>query len=148
MLIRLLAAALDEPLGSPGVVSISDDSSNGRNGLPAGIAFGSDGSYYRYRYGEPIFSSYWVTPQENMGDYEIRATLSSGTTPDTGTIGSWEALSTMREWTVTEETPDDTETSTLLIEIRWTGDNVVRDSATYTLTANNPTGGGGGGLPP
>ncbi len=148
MLVRLLAAALtNAPLGSPGVVSISDDESNGRNGDPAGIVFSSDGSYSRYRFGVPIHDSYWVTPQENMGDYEIRATLSSGDTP-VGTIGSWTALSTMQEWTLTEDTLDDTDTCTLFIEIRWTGDNVVRDSATYILTANNPTGGGGGGLPP
>jgi len=148
MFVRLLAAALDEPLGSPSVVSISDGGSNGPNGYTAGIRFGSDGSYYRYRYGVPIFDSYWLTPQVNMGDYEIRATLSSGDTPDTGTIGSWEALSTTREWTLVEETADASETCDLLIEIRWTGDNEVKDSATYTLSANNPTGGGGGGLPP
>lgn len=147
-MIRLIAAAfVDEPLGAPGVVSISDDESNGRNGLPAGISFGSDGAYSRYRFGIPIFDSYWLTPQTNMGDYEIRATLSSGDTPN-GTIGSWTALSTTQEWTLTEGTFDDTDTCVLLIEIRWTGNNVVQDSASYTLTANNPTGGGGGGLPP
>lgn len=147
MLIRLLAAALDEPLGAPGVVSISDDNSNGRNGDPAGISFGSDGSYARYRFGVPIHSSYWITPQANMGDYEIRATLSSGDTP-VGTIGSWVSLGATKEWTLTEDTLDDTDTCVLLIEIRWTGNNVVQDSASYTLTANNPSGGGGGGLPP
>lgn len=147
MLIKLIAAALDEPLGAPGVVSISDDESNGRNGVPAGISFGSDGSYARYRFGVPIHSSYWVTPQTNMGDYEIRATLSSGDTP-VGTLNSWTSLATTQEWTLTEGTLDATSTCDLLIEIRWTGNNVVQDTATYTLTANNPTGGGGGGLPP
>lgn len=148
MFVRLLAAALDAPLDSPSVVSITDDFSYGRDGVTAGILFSSDGSYYRYRYGVPIFDSYWLNPQTNMGEYEIRATLNSGDTPDTGTIGSWEALSTSRQWTLTEETLDASETCELLIEIRWTGDNEVKDSATYTLTANNPIGGGGGGLPP
>lgn len=77
MIIRLAAAALSEPLGAPSVVSISDGESNGPNGYTAGIRFGSDGSYYRYRFGVPIFHSYWLTPQVNMGDYEIRATLSN-----------------------------------------------------------------------
>ncbi len=148
MIIRLLAAALDEPLGSPSVVSITDGVSNGRNGNTAGIYFSSTGGYYRYRFGVPIFDSYWITPQVNMGDYEIRATLTSGDTPDTGTLDTWQALSGTREWTLTEETLDATETSTILIEIRWTGNNEVQDSATYVLTANNPTGGGGGGIPP
>lgn len=147
MLVRLIGAALVEPLGSPGVVTISDDESNGRNGNPAGIAFNSDGSYSRYRFGVPIVESYWVTPQVNMDDYEIRATLDSGDTP-TGAFSTWTSLGTTQEWTLTEDTLDDTDTCTLTIEIRWTGNNEVQDTATYVLTANNPTGGGGGGIEP
>lgn len=138
MLIHLLVAALSDPLGSPGVVNLSNDTSTGRKGGTAGIRFSSSGEYYRYAFDVPIVISNWLTPVENVGDYEIRATLSSGSTPDTGTIGSWEALSTTREWTLTNSTPSTTDEAQLLIEIRWTGDNEVKDSATYTLSAQGP----------
>lgn len=139
--VRLLAAALDVPLGAPGNVVLNNASSVGNFGSTAGINFSSSGALSLYRHGVPIHDSYWVTPQLNMGDYEIRATLSSGDTP-TGTFDTWEALSTTREWALVAGT-DENLTSSILIEIRWTGNNVVQDSATYTLTASNPDLGGG-----
>ena len=138
MFVRLLAAALDDPLGAPGVVSISDTASNGVRGNICGIGFSSLGNFYKYLGGYPEDISAWLTPQANMGDYEIRATLSSGDTP-AGTFGSWTSLATSQEWTLQNGTPATTLTCQVLIEIRWTGDNVVQDSATYTLTAQGPT---------
>lgn len=138
MLLQMIAAALSEPLGSPSVVSLSDDASIGRKGGTAGFMFGENGAVYKYLNDTPIVVSYWVTPQTGMGDYEIRATVSSGSTPDSGTIGSWETLDTARFWELANPTPTTTDTSVLLIEIRWTGNSVVQDSATYTLSAQGP----------
>lgn len=147
MLLRLIAGAIasDEPLGAPGTVSISNGSSTGRYGLTAGFIFSSTGDFYKYFNGTPVVTSSWLTPATNMGDYEIRATLNSGTTPDVGTIGTWEALSTTREWTLTSA--GSSVSCELFIEIRWTGNNVVQDSATYTLTATAGTPGGGNNPP-
>lgn len=138
MLLHLIASALTSTLGAPSVVSISDDTSTSRKGGIAGVSFSSAGMYSRYINDSPINISNWLAPQTNMSQYEIRATVSSGSTPDTGTIGSWETLDTLREWTLTNATPATTDTSVLLIEIRWTGDNTVQDSATYTLNAVGP----------
>lgn len=147
MLIRLVAGAIasDEPLGAPGTVSISDKTSTGPNGLTAGIGFSNTGGFIKYFYGTPVQISDWLTPATNMGDYEVRATLNSGDTPDVGTIGSWEALSITREWTLTAPAVD--LECELFIEIRWTGNNVVQDSATYTLSATAGTPGGGNNPP-
>lgn len=146
MFIRLIAGALtSEALGAPSTVSISDSNSTGQYGLTAGIGFKSNGYFSRYFGGIPTDINFWLTPQTNIGDYEIRATLNSGDTPTTGTIGSWEALSTTREWTLTASGSD--LACELLIEIRWSGNDEVQDSATYTLTATDGTPGTGNNPP-
>lgn len=138
-MIHLIAAAISSgTLGAPNVVTISDNSSTGNNGRVAGIVFYSSGNFAKYVSDVPNVVSTWLTPQSNFSQYEIRATLSAGDTPTTGTLNTWQALSTTREWTLTTAVVEETLSSTLLIEIRWTGNNVVQDSATYTLTAHGP----------
>lgn len=68
--------------------------------------------------------------------YEVRATLAAGDAVDTGTVGSWLSLGTTRTWTqdVTVNA-NDTDSSTLTVEIRRVSDSVVVDTATVTLTA-------------
>ena len=135
MLLRLVGAALDEPLGAPGIVSFNGINSVGNAGNTAGVIFKNDGFYSVYRHGVPIDNAYWLDPPVNMGDYEVYATVLSGDTP-TGTIGSWVALDTSQEWSHQNSTPSTTLTCQLQIEIRWTGNNVVQDTATYTITSN------------
>jgi hypothetical protein len=65
--------------------------------------------------------------------FEVRATLSSGSTPG-GTLGSWLACSTSREWFIIASGPV-VQTCTLLIEIRNAATLAVLDSATVTMTA-------------
>lgn len=137
MFLRLIAAAMGGALGAPSQVSISDAVSTGNNGKSAGIIFASSGAFYRYLSGVPIEVSKWLTPQVDMGDYEIRATLNSGDTPS-GTFDTWEALDITRTWDLTSSTPGEHLTASILIEIRWSGNNVVQDSATYSLTASGP----------
>lgn len=142
MLVRLLAALFTSaPLGAPSTVTLSDDSSNSDGARYAGVSFTSAGVYSKYISGALISSGHWLSPVADIDQYEIRATLSSGDTP-TGTIGSWEALTTTRTWTLSTTTLDNTDSCVLLIEIRWTGNNVVQDSASYTLTALGPVTGG------
>lgn len=139
MLIRMAAAALASgALGAPNNITISDDSSTGASGKTAGITFYNTGTYAKYINNVPIVQSNWITPQSNFSQYEIRATLSSGDTPS-GTLATWIALTTSRTWALQTSVVDETLTCNLLIEIRWTGNNVVQDSATYTITAVGPS---------
>jgi len=137
MILFLIAAAMSGALGAPSQVSISDAVSTANNGNTAGIIFASSGAFYRYLHGVPIEVSKWLAPQTDMGDYEIRATLVSGDTPS-GTFDTWQTLDTTRSWELATGTPEEFVIASVLIEIRWTGNNVVQDSATYSLSANGP----------
>lgn len=66
-------------------------------------------------------------------DYEVRATLVTGDALTSGTVGTWQALSSSREWLISTPTHGSM-LSELLIEIRTTA-GVVVDSATVTLEA-------------
>ena len=137
MFLRLIAAAMSDSLGAPSQVSISNATSTANNGNTAGIIFASNGAFYRYLSGVPIEVSKWLTPQTDMSDYEIRATLSGGDTPS-GTFDTWQSLGTTRSWELATGIPEEFVVASVLIEIRWTGNNVVQDSATYSLSASGP----------
>lgn len=76
----------------------------------------------------------WIDPKASApSDYEVQATLNSGTLT-TGTTGSWLALSSNRSWTLTRLTVGAATQVTLTIEIR-KGSGAVLASATVTLDA-------------
>lgn len=77
----------------------------------------------------------WVDGSFTASDYAVRVTLSSGTTPDAGALGSWLGLGTSRVWTLTNTVENSTKTSVLLVEIRDVATSTVQDSATITLLA-------------
>ena len=137
MLARLIAGALSAPLGAPGVVYLdqpgNDTTSAATNGGIAGFVFSSTGSFYKYLFDVPIEMNYWLSPIVDMDDYEIRATKQSGDDPDVGSLSTWENLGTTRQWLFTAGT---TQTCVLRIEIRWTGNNVVQDTADYTMSVS------------
>jgi hypothetical protein len=137
MNIRTLAAALSGSSGAPNVVSIDNLTSTGLLGGTAGIVFKTNGEYARYVTGSLITYGNWLSPQSNFGEYEIRFTV-TGDALTTGTVDTWMALSTQRSITLVEGTIEGEKNSSVLAEIRWTGNNVVQDSATYTLNANGP----------
>ena len=137
MLVRLAAAAMASVSGAPNVVSISDDSSTGTRGKTAGVVFYNTGYYAKYINNVPITQSAWLSPISNISEYEIRATLISGTAP-AGTMDTWEPLSSSQSWALQTSTVDDYLECSFTIEIRWTGNNVVQDSATYSLVATGP----------
>lgn len=145
MFIRLAAAALSEALGAPNTITLTDTTSEGTLGRAAGVIVSSTGHFYSYTHGSPAVAYNWISPLANMSEYEIRATLSSGDAVTTGTMDTWQALSSSRSWTLETETEEEELQSVLLLEIRWTENNVVQDSATITLDATGPVLGGGGG---
>lgn len=69
------------------------------------------------------------------GDYESRATLVSGPAPTTGTLNTWESLSTSRQWITSDSAPPSTTTTVLTIEIRLASTGTVLTSAAITLIA-------------
>lgn len=71
----------------------------------------------------------------SVGDYEVRATLNSGSLAS-GTTGSWLSCSTTREWAVTVTSDlGGTQAANLTIEIRDTATSTVRASCTVSITA-------------
>jgi hypothetical protein len=76
----------------------------------------------------------WIVPKASApSDYEVRATLVSGTL-STGTTGSWLALSSNRSWTLTRVVVGVADQVELTIEIR-KGSGATLASATVTLDA-------------
>lgn len=76
----------------------------------------------------------WITPTSQAGNYEVYATLNSGSL-SSGTTGSWLALSTSREWSCFAAAGD-IQQATITIEIRRTGTSTVLDTATINITAD------------
>jgi hypothetical protein len=76
----------------------------------------------------------WISPKLGMGNYEVRATLNSGTSPTGSALNTWLVLSTSRFWQI-QRTTIGTNLSQLLIEIRLASSGVVMDSATIDLEA-------------
>ena len=73
----------------------------------------------------------------DIGDsYEVKLTLTSGTTPSGPTLGAWHTISSTRQWTLTRVIYGvDTFSGTMEIrEIANTSNSV---SASVTITANN-----------
>ena len=97
---------------------------------PCGVIFKSDGtvwakeaSGYTYRYN-------WLTGAGTGADYQIRNTLNASS-PDTfssGTMSTWQALSTDREWT---------RASSSWVEREAIGDFEIRQTASGIVLALN-----------
>jgi hypothetical protein len=71
-------------------------------------------------------------------NYEVRATLTSGTTPTSGTLGSWLGCGTDRSWSNTNNAQDGSVvTSTILVEIREAATGTVKDNASIVINADS-----------
>ena len=76
----------------------------------------------------------WIDPKASApSDYEVQATLNSGTLTS-GTTGSWLALTSNRSWSLQRVTVGAADTVDLTIEIR-KGSGATLASATVTLDA-------------
>lgn len=83
----------------------------------------------------------WITSGYTVGNYSIRVTVNSGTTP-VGTLNTWLALSSARTWSLTDAAgAAGTKTCSLKVEIKENATGTILDTATYTLTADSSTGG-------
>lgn len=96
--------------------------------------------------GQWLLGAPWDTATAD--DYEIRATLLSGTTPTGGdSLGTWLQLGTaVREWTLATAAQGPVYTTVLRLEVRVAATEAVQDSANYTLSVEwrDDAGGDGG----
>lgn len=78
----------------------------------------------------------WITPQTNMANYEVFASVTSGTLTG-GTTGAWQSLGTTRTWNVTRPAVSGfgTSSATIALQIRRASDGVVVDTASIDLRA-------------
>lgn len=128
--VSISAASISHTTASPDDATAGYSLTNGGAAQKNGV--GTGGIYV------DINDEEWHFPRRTIvaGEFEVRATLSSGTTPTSGTIGSWEDLGSSRTWeNVVTTDGNDSHTSTLLIEIRNAVTQVVLDAATIVITA-------------
>lgn len=124
--------------GTDAVISITNQTISAfvfsPNTAEAGYRLNSNGKAYKNENGVFTELETWCTPTSQAGNYEARVTVNSGSTP-TGAVGSWVALSSTRDWTISETTSGINNLSNFTVEIRRTGTTTVLDSATIDLTA-------------
>jgi hypothetical protein len=89
--------------------------------------------------GTTLITGEWATPvTAGVGsNYQVRATLSTGTTPTGPALGTWWTINTARQWSVTDTIADSVPvTSTIVISIRDVATSTIQDTATITLSSN------------
>lgn len=79
----------------------------------------------------------WLTPQTNMGNYEVYTTTVSGLQgTTTATINGWANLGSSRSWTrIKGAASSGIQTWTFQLQIRKVGTTTILDTANITLTA-------------
>lgn len=108
----------------------------------ASISFNTDGTITVSGTDASPTSGTWATGGTvTGGDYEIRATLSSGSTPTGPSMGTWNALSTIRTWSMAVS-GSSSDGCTLAITLRDTATQTTQDTCTVNITVDS-TGGGG-----
>lgn len=121
------------------IVSVFDTNINAvRVGLvgtaTAAYQLDSIGRIFRVVNGSATQIGNWVIPALEASNYEVYATGTEGFI--TGSpLGSWLALSSTRQWTVTQGTYGE-RSDILIVEIRKIGTTTVLDTATIGLTAS------------
>ena len=132
------AAVLGSGKGYSPVVNITDqtvidaEDSLGPTGSVATYNLNSSGTVTDH---DGTLLETWLTSGLNS-ECEVRATLNSGAVPASGTLNTWEVLSTTRSWTQTRAAGDlGFTTSNLTIEIRYVATGVILDSATIVVRA-------------
>ena len=123
------------------VTLVSDTYSTGpvSNSAPkaaadAGIRLNISGAAERKK-GTSYTTLYTWLLSGRAGDYEVRASSFSGDALASGTLNTWQALSTSREWILgINRFETKTKTCTFLLEIRPAGGGSTLASATMTLS--------------
>ena len=121
------------------------------SGVESGYRLSSDGKVYWKDDSNSVktdweaatgaeLTSNWITPVGAAGAaYEVRATKNSGDTldVDSSALSSWLALSSNREWMLTNSSNGTEKSTNLTIEIRSSTSEGVLDSCTVVLTTEN-----------
>jgi hypothetical protein len=84
------------------------------------VTFNSAGTQFTTVNGSTAALGAWVVPSSQAANWEIRAVLESGDAPTTGTLNTWEGLSTSRTWGLSRSSIGQSEAS-LLFEFRRVG---------------------------
>ena len=100
----------------------------------AGYRINTNGFVYQVVNGVDTSLGQWVTPSSAGGNYEVYATLVSGTL-SSGTTGSWVATSGTPLWTRVAVISGTINTVELVMDVRATGTGTVLDSWSVTLEA-------------
>lgn len=96
----------------------------------AEIEFRSDGTIYKQENATNTQLGTWLVAGANS-DYEVRMT---GTGDSPGTLNTWEALSTTRTWSLSQNIVG-SKVFNGTVEIRKVSTGVVEDSGTVQITA-------------
>lgn len=134
----LMAAMAGESFGIVTVSGESILSASFGGTVTAGVRFSSSGIVSKNVnsiYTQIDAATDWIIPNSAApDDYQVRCTF-TGATPSGAATNTWLALSTTREWLVTDTTDNGVAvTSTLTIEIR-KGTGAVISSGVYSLSA-------------
>jgi hypothetical protein len=121
--------------GSPTITLTNTTCSDAVTGGTATATYQVDSNGKIYK--NSVFFENWISDAALAGDYQVRATLSSGDTPS-GTLGSWLALTSDRYWDLINAAQDDSTLScALIVEIRDAATSTVRATATITISATS-----------
>ena len=112
------------------------DGSVGGPSASCGLRFSRNGALVNTNgAGNVSLTNWWLPTTSTIGDsYEVKCTLSSGSF-STGTSGTWQTISTDRDFTVSVGT-NGYKIATFNADIRRISDSVVVASATYTIEAD------------
>lgn len=100
----------------------------------AGYRIDVDGTDYQVVNAVDTALIQWVSPPSSGGDYEVLATIVSGSV-SSGTIGSWVATSTSPFWTRVAAIVGTINIVELSMEVRAVGDTTVLDTWSVRLEA-------------
>jgi hypothetical protein len=106
-------------------------------GVPAqsaGYRIDANGFVYQVVNGVDTSLGQWVTPTSAAGNYEVFATVTSGSV-SSGTTGSWVATSGSPLWTRVAVISGTINIVELVMDVRATGTGTVLDSWSITLEA-------------
>jgi hypothetical protein len=107
--------------------------------LSAQAGYGLDPDSYVYTAanfsGSYTQSEQWDSVPATTGNYQVRATLNSGSTPTGSALSTWLTVSSFRSWLL-NASPGNFLTCNLTIEVRDTATSTVRATASVTLRAD------------
>jgi len=99
------------------------------------IVFTNTGVQQTIKNGNTSTLGNWVTPPTTANQWEIRASVASGSNPTSGTLNTWQDFSTNRTWSLSVSDPGLVETF-LTFEFRKVGGS----SAEFTITGSSMSG--------